>query len=103
MTREWSFDVSCHDAFIAAHPTTIELKHDMYIYKTKQNVYFKFIETHNLDELTQLLGNVEYDPDGHVFVISPSEYTKLEEYVQQKGLKAMMRNFEQVCTIKRKI
>jgi hypothetical protein len=102
-TREWSFNGSCKDEFITVHPNTIELKYDMIIYKTRYDVYFKFIETEDLDELSRVMVSVTYDFDGHVFVIPRSEYPKLEAYVSEKGFHALMRNFEQSCPIKPKI
>jgi hypothetical protein len=105
-TREWSFDGACYDEFLAAHPTTINLEYDMFIYKTKMNIYFKFIATHDLAALSKAVGTngeVEYDPDGHVFVIPATDYYLLEDYVAETGLHALMRNFEQSCSIKRKV
>ena len=102
-TREWSFDQASQDEFMSAHPTTVEVNYEMIIYKSKCFVYFKFIDTHNMDELTQLVPEVTYDPDGHVFVIPKSEFSKLEEYVNVKGIKALLRNNEQATTIKRTI
>jgi hypothetical protein len=43
---------------------------------------------------------VTYDPDCHLFVIPQNDYPKLEDYVKEKGLHALMRNYEQICTIK---
>jgi hypothetical protein len=97
-TREWSFDISCREEFLSVHPNTIELKYDMIIYKTRHVVYFKFIDTHNLEELSQVIGEVTYDLDGHVFMIAKNQYGKMVEYVKAKGLHALLRNYEQTCS-----
>jgi hypothetical protein len=99
-TREWSFNAECKNEFISAYPDTIEMKNDMIIYKTPKDVYFKFIETQNLDELKQWVAGVTYDFDGHVFAILPADYHKLVEYVREKGFYAVLRNFEPPCPIK---
>jgi hypothetical protein len=105
-TREWSFDDTCFDEFMAAHPNTVELKYDMIIYKTKRQIYFKFIETHDLVAMVQVVGtngDVKYDPDGHVFVIAAGDFGKLKEYITSTGLHALLRNFAQSRSIKLKL